>query len=73
MDSRIASGNSGFAVIESSRIQAADAWAKALAKGRVSIFRQRSITRRKFDPSKIKSGKTVYQIAGTGAVILDRQ
>ncbi len=27
-------------------------------------------TGRKFDPKKIKSGKTVYQIAGTGALIL---
>ncbi len=27
---------------------------------------------RKFDASKIKSGKTVYQIAGTGAIILDQ-
>jgi len=27
---------------------------------------------RKFNPAKIKSGKTVYQIAGSGAVILDR-
>jgi hypothetical protein len=27
-------------------------------------------THRKFDASKIKSGKTVYQIAGSGAVIL---
>lgn len=26
---------------------------------------------RKFDPSSIKSGKTLYQIAGTGAVILE--
>ena len=26
---------------------------------------------RKFDPKKIKSGKTIYQIAGVGAVILD--
>ena len=27
---------------------------------------------RKFDPSTIKSGTTVYQVAGTGAVILDK-
>lgn len=27
---------------------------------------------RKFDASKIKSGKTVYQIAGSGAVILEK-
>ncbi|MES1257443.1 MAG: DUF4920 domain-containing protein [Acidobacteriota bacterium] len=27
---------------------------------------------RKFDSSKIKSGRTVYQIAGSGAVILER-
>ena len=27
---------------------------------------------RRFNPSKIKSGKTVYQIAGSGAVILER-
>jgi hypothetical protein len=27
---------------------------------------------RKFNPAKIKSGKTVYQIAGSGALILDR-
>ncbi|HWE53471.1 MAG TPA: DUF4920 domain-containing protein [Bryobacteraceae bacterium] len=26
---------------------------------------------RKFNPSKIKSGKTVYQLSGTGAVIFD--
>jgi hypothetical protein len=26
---------------------------------------------RKFDPSSIKSGKTIYQIRGTGAVVLD--
>ena len=26
---------------------------------------------RKFDPSSVKSGKTVYQIAGSGAVVLD--
>ncbi len=26
---------------------------------------------RKFDPSKIKSGETIYQIRGTGAVVLD--
>ena len=26
---------------------------------------------RKFDASKIKSGRTIYQIAGTGAVIVD--
>lgn len=26
---------------------------------------------RKFDPSKIKSGSTIYQIRGTGAVVLD--
>jgi hypothetical protein len=26
---------------------------------------------RKFDPASIKSGKTIYQINGTGAVILD--
>ena len=28
---------------------------------------------RKFDASKIKAGKTVYQIAGTGALILEKQ
>jgi hypothetical protein len=27
---------------------------------------------RKFNPSSIKSGKTVYQLAGTGALILDK-
>jgi hypothetical protein len=27
---------------------------------------------RRFDPASIKSGKTVYQIAGTGALILDQ-
>lgn len=27
---------------------------------------------RKFDPSTIKSGVTVYQIAGTGAVLIDK-
>jgi len=27
--------------------------------------------KRKFDPAGVKSGKTVYQIAGTGAVVLD--
>lgn len=26
---------------------------------------------RKFDPASVKSGKTIYQIAGTGAVVLD--
>jgi hypothetical protein len=29
-------------------------------------------TGRKFDPSSIHSGKTVYQLAGLGAVILDK-
>jgi hypothetical protein len=27
---------------------------------------------RKFDPSTVKSGKTVYELAGTGAIILDK-
>ena len=27
---------------------------------------------RKFDPSSVKSGKTVYQLAGTGALIFDK-
>jgi hypothetical protein len=27
---------------------------------------------RKFNPARIKSGKTVYQIAGSGAVVLER-
>jgi len=26
---------------------------------------------RKFDPASVKDGKTVYQIAGTGAIILE--
>jgi co-chaperonin GroES (HSP10) len=29
-------------------------------------------TGRKFNPSSIKSGKTVYQLAGTGALILEK-
>jgi hypothetical protein len=29
-------------------------------------------TGRKFDPSSVKAGKTVYQLAGSGAVILDK-
>lgn len=29
-------------------------------------------TGRKFDPASIKSGKTIYELAGSGAVILDK-
>ena len=29
-------------------------------------------TGRKFNPASIKSGKTVYELAGTGAVIFDK-
>jgi hypothetical protein len=41
--------------------QQAVAWAKHEAEERGQ----------KFDPSKIKSGMTMYQIQGTGAVVLD--
>ena len=55
----------------------------AIAEGKLEKFeltREQTIARakheadeqgRKFDPKSIKSGSVVYQIAGTGAVLLD--
>jgi hypothetical protein len=55
----------------------------AIAEGkltRIQLTREQAIARarheaeeqgRKFDPKSVKSGTTIYQIAGAGAVILD--
>ncbi len=55
----------------------------ALAEGtlkKIELTKEQAVARakheaeeqgRKFDPSKIKSGATIYQIAGSGAVLLD--